>query len=96
MGEIPEGFHVHHVDGNTANNNPENLVAIHPEEHLQITVEGWKRRGGSWKDQEAMAEHLDKIRPLTKEWHGSEEGLRWHREHAYRSIVRGRLQPQNV
>jgi hypothetical protein len=35
-GEIPEGYHIHHVDFNPHNNDPSNLVALAPEEHAKI------------------------------------------------------------
>lgn len=37
-GPIPVGYHVHHIDGNTDNNNIENLVAIPPEKHMRETM----------------------------------------------------------
>lgn len=35
-GEIPEGYHIHHIDFNPYNNDPKNLVAVTPEEHAKI------------------------------------------------------------
>lgn len=34
--KIPPGHHIHHIDGNYRNNNPENLQLLTPEEHLQL------------------------------------------------------------
>ena len=34
--KIPKGFHIHHIDGNRENNNPENLMCISPEEHFNL------------------------------------------------------------
>ena len=34
-GEIPDGYEIHHVDGNPANNNVENLQCISPKEHKE-------------------------------------------------------------
>jgi hypothetical protein len=34
--EIPKGYHVHHLDGNRTNDNPENLVCVSPEEHAKL------------------------------------------------------------
>ena len=42
-GEIPEGFHIHHIDGNTENNSLANLVAISHGEHTKETL---KQRWG--------------------------------------------------
>ena len=38
-GPIPEGFHVHHVDGDTCNNRIENLVCLSLSEHRAIHSE---------------------------------------------------------
>jgi len=35
-GSIPDGYHVHHIDGNHKNNDPTNLVAISIQEHYDI------------------------------------------------------------
>ena len=34
-GAIPHGYHVHHIDGNSHNNNPENLETLHPIDHAK-------------------------------------------------------------
>lgn len=34
--EIPEGYEIHHIDGNRDNNSIENLACVSIEEHLQI------------------------------------------------------------
>lgn len=33
---IPEGYEIHHIDGNRTNNEPTNLLCVSIEEHLQI------------------------------------------------------------
>lgn len=38
-GPIPEGWHVHHIDGNRKNNDPKNLIALSPEEHYHVHLE---------------------------------------------------------
>ena len=35
-GPIPEGYEIHHIDGNTLNNNLENLKAVTLQEHYAI------------------------------------------------------------
>lgn len=37
-GPIPDGYHIHHKDGNTENNSPENLQALSPSEHSKVTI----------------------------------------------------------
>ena len=39
FGEIPSGYHIHHIDGDCHNNSPGNLVALSPEEHYDIHFE---------------------------------------------------------
>lgn len=34
--KIPDGFEIHHIDGNNKNNKPENLLCVSIEEHLEI------------------------------------------------------------
>jgi len=35
-GPIPKGFHIHHIDGNSDNNDPSNLICLSPQEHYDI------------------------------------------------------------
>lgn len=37
IGEIPKGYHVHHIDGNKQNNVVTNLKIVHPSEHRKET-----------------------------------------------------------
>ena len=38
IGEIPKGYHVHHIDGNKQNNVVTNLKIMHPSEHRKETA----------------------------------------------------------
>lgn len=76
-GEIQKGFHIHHKDENKSNNSIENLELIEKSRHLSLHMTPERR--------EFSKLFVDKIRPLTKEWHRSEEGIKWHKEHAYKS-----------
>lgn len=79
---IPKGYEVHHIDLNRDNNNIENLQLLTIKEHKDLhsalnklneeTVKKWK---GNLK----LA--IDKA----KEWHKSEIGKDWHRQHAINS-----------
>lgn len=72
-GCLKKGFHIHHKDGNKSNNDIENLEMISAHDHLSLhmNTEENKRRA---------RELVNIIRPLTKEWHASEEGRKWHTE----------------
>src|SRR5438132_7336901 len=75
-GPVPQGREVHHQDGNPANNVLENLVCVTVAEHRRLDA-----LRGSQKTA-AVREHLDRVRPQAAEWHRSEAGRAWHREHA--------------
>ena len=38
-GPIPEGYQIHHIDGNHENDEPSNLMAVTPEEHARLHIE---------------------------------------------------------
>ena len=78
--DIPDGHHIHHADGDYLNNAPANLVCITADEHREHHA--GERRGVIRLDQ---LEHLESIRPLAAQWHGSEEGRAWHSEHGVRT-----------
>lgn len=85
-GEIPKGFHVHHKDGNPANNDISNLECISSSVHYSLHSEERSRRSST-------PEHLkllNDIRPMTVDWHRSEEGRAWHRENAKASLAKAR------
>ncbi len=73
-GKIPKGYDIHHIDQDKSNNNLENLELMDKARHLSLhgREKGNKNVKSGW---------LDKIRPMTKKWHASEEGRKWHREH---------------
>jgi len=72
-GPIPDGWHVHHVDGDPLNNAPGNLQALSPRDHIATHYTDERR--------DAAREHAERIRPAAVAWHGSAEGLAWHAEH---------------
>jgi hypothetical protein len=76
-GEIPEGFHVHHKDGNTLNNDISNLELLPGSKHLsQHTTKRWEN------PTEHQLEVWKEVQDKAKEWHKSEAGREWHKQHA--------------
>lgn len=76
-GEIPKGWHIHHIDGNKDNNDISNLQLIdehkHTEYHSNIQAK---------LHYEKMVENLKiNVRPKASEWHRSEAGRKWHSLH---------------
>lgn len=78
-GAIPEGFHVHHKDDNSSNNDLFNLVLRrgfkHLSEHAKQTIQ---------EDPERNRAQLKSVQELAAEWHRSEDGRKWHSQHAKR------------
>lgn len=75
IGELPAGrkWHVHHKDDDKDNNRPENLELLSAKIHA---AKHWtQERADAWR-----ANLLATAIPASKEWHGSEEGLKWHSE----------------
>lgn len=76
-GDIPEGFHIHHIDENKYHNDIENLECIPQFNHLSL--HGRERAEKSYDE---MIENLNSTaRPKASEWHGSDAGLNWHKQH---------------
>lgn len=74
-GKIENGYHIHHKDENKSNNKIDNIEKILAFNHLSFHMLKEENRKRS-------RENAEKIRPLTKQWHASDEGRKWHREHA--------------
>lgn len=75
--DIDKGYHIHHKDGNKSNNDILNLEKLTVKEHVS--------RHDSPERKAKNKDHIDKIRPLTKAWHCSPEGLEWHKEHGLKT-----------
>jgi hypothetical protein len=79
-GDIPENHHIHHIDHDHNNNEPENLVAMLNAKHCKLTGQEQTQEQREWF-RKNLAE---KARPKASAWHGSPEGLAWHTEHGKR------------
>lgn len=80
-GKVPAGYHVHHIDGDKNNNEIENLTIIKSVDHAELH--------GSILDDETREKRrknvIQNAMPKAKEWHSSDEGKKWHSEHAKRT-----------
>ena len=74
-GPIPKGFHIHHKDTNRSNNQIENLELLDAKTHLSNHMTPERREA-------ARLDMVQRVIPMAKLWHGTEEGKRWHSKHA--------------
>lgn len=76
-GPIPEGYDVHHIDGNKLNNDISNLIMLTPSEHHKIHANALT------EEQKARRDELfaNLVRAKACEWHGSDAGIEWHKKH---------------
>ncbi len=72
-GKIPIGYHIHHKNENKSDNRIENIELIEASRHISHHY--------TEENRERSRLLCEKIRPLTKAWHASEEGLAWHKAH---------------
>lgn len=79
-GPIPKGHHIHHVDGDGANNAIENLECLSAADHERL------HHAGHCSPANRAA--LAKAQEAAKIWHASEEGRKWHSENAVLSWAR--------
>jgi hypothetical protein len=77
---IPKGYHIHHLNNDKSDNNIENLELIRASRHMSHHMQDPKRKLKA-------KEMADKYRHLTKEWHASPEGIKWHRAHGLLSWI---------
>lgn len=80
--KVPNGYVIHHKDGNYKNNSIENLACLSAQEHFELHKKQKTQKGKSPE----QIEHLNKIRKLSKEWHRSEQGKKWHKQHVLNSL----------
>ena len=75
-GEIKKGCHIHHIDKNKDNNSIENLQMLTAKEHRELHKEKTEEEKQRYRDNLNL-----KARPKAIEWHKSEKGSEWHKEH---------------
>lgn len=75
VGTIPKGCHIHHVNGNKADNRIENLAIM--------TASGHERMHGQEIERKAkVRENVKKAVLAAPAWHHSEAGKAWHSQQA--------------
>ena len=84
-GAIPEGWHVHHIDGDIDNNDISNLACMPASEHLSLHARQ-SRKSAVYVERQKEA--LKVAREKAKEWHKSEAGHEWHKKHVAESIAK--------
>lgn len=70
-GDIPKGYHVHHIDEDRSNNQIENLKLMESGMHSSLHQNSEDRKAYQQK-------HIKDMRELATEWHRSEEGRKMH------------------
>lgn len=78
-GAIPEGYVIHHIDGDRLNNNLENLACVPRGKHLAKHMQAYY---AVEENKEANRQQLYDVRELASEWHGSAEGKEWHSDNS--------------
>lgn len=78
--KVPKGYHVHHIDENSFNNNYNNLELKAANRHLSEHSKSIHLNNPEWS-----AEFQNRGQQAAKEWHGSPEGLEWHKRHGKES-----------
>ena len=74
-GDIPKGFHIHHVDHDRGNNDISNLKMLSATEHE--TYHGLKRREENLLE---LQKRINYARMFASKWHGSADGREWHKK----------------
>lgn len=72
-GKVPEGYSVHHIDHNPDNNDISNLELLSYSEHSHLHA--------SEHSDESRARMESIVRPKAIEWHKSDDGNDWHKQH---------------
>lgn len=82
FGEIPKGHHVHHIDHDKSNNDISNLECLKEGKHNQHHAYDYAENNYN-----KLIENLDNnARPKASQWHGTKEGIEWHKEHYHNSL----------
>lgn len=74
--KIPDGYHIHHLNGIKTDNRKENLVMMSSHDH---GIETYNSMTEEWHNKRMI--DFQNGRESAKAWHRSEDGIEWHRKH---------------
>lgn len=74
-GPIPAGHDIHHVDGDTLNNDFGNLACLPEREH--------HAHHGRHRDKAVTDRAIAIAQEAARAWHGTDAGREWHRHHGH-------------
>lgn len=77
---VPDGHEINHKDSDTFNCEFENLECLPRSVHRRLPRPNMRS--------DRVLAHLAEIRPLAAEWHRSEAGIAWHKEHGKDSLAK--------
>jgi ribosomal protein S27AE len=77
-GDIPRGYHVHHIDGNRADNRLGNLLLFPGAQHISLHM-------SEPQNVQRSRQNIKKAIAAAPAWHRSEAGLAWHSEQGKRN-----------
>ena len=72
-GEIEDGYAIHHIDNDPANNDVRNLECYSSSDHAKLHMSTKERKESSRKTIKIAQKHASI-------WYGSKEGKEWHKE----------------
>ena len=84
-GPIPDGYDIHHKDGNKSNNDISNLELMESSKHSKYHASLLTDEQREWKRNNLSVN----ARPKAGEWHKSEAGSEWHSEHIKQQHLNG-------
>lgn len=89
-GAIPDGYHVHHIDHDKGNNEPENLALMTMSQHLRLHGADLTDEQREWRRNNVITKAV----PAAKAWQGTEAGRAWHK--ALYSMTKDKLHAEKT